>query len=121
MLKMIKQARAAFSLLNPGEVRNRARRPLNFGLVAAGGRGYAEMEDFLLPVGMEREQRMELMERIHRAGDANAPSTVDLVLYQDGIPSNNGAYTFRPHDPQSTISQILEENDDLALPLARQF
>jgi len=45
MLKMVKQARAAFSLLNPQEVQNLAEQPVSFGLVAAGGIGYAELED----------------------------------------------------------------------------
>lgn len=121
MLKMIKQARAAFSLLDPDEVQSLASRPVNFGLVAAGGSGYAELEDFLLPAGVPGSPRMALMERVHRAGDPGAPDTVDLVLYEHGIQCHPGAYTFDRHDPQSTIAQILEEHDELALPLARQF
>src|SRR5882724_3364180 len=100
MLKMIKQARAAFSLLSPSEVRSRADRPVNFGLVAASGIGYAEMEDFLVPGGMGRGDRLVLMDRIHRASDRNAPTTVDLVLYHDGVQSHNGAYTFERDNPQ---------------------
>ena len=42
MLKMVKQARAAFSMLNPEEVQSCAERPVTFGLVAAGGSAYAE-------------------------------------------------------------------------------
>src|SRR5690349_2408216 len=86
MLRMIKQARAAFSLLNPGEVRTRANRIVHVGLVASDGAGYAELEDFLLPADLPRDQRLELMERVHRAGDSDAPNTVDVVLYQPGIP-----------------------------------
>ena len=52
------------------------------------------MEDFLLPGGMDPEQRQELMDRVHRAGDRDAPESVDLVLYQDGLPSDNGTYNF---------------------------
>jgi hypothetical protein len=47
MLDMLKQARAAFSLLNPQEVLHRARIPVRIGLVAADPLGYAQLEDFL--------------------------------------------------------------------------
>jgi uncharacterized protein (DUF697 family) len=121
MLKLVKQARAAFSLLNPEEVQNQAERPVSFGLVAAGGRGYSELEDFLLPAGVPGEPRLVLMERIHRAGDPGAPDKVDLVLYAHGIRCHAGAYTFQRDDPGSTVAQILAEHGELALPLARQF
>ena len=94
MLKVIKQARTAFLLLNPDEVRRLAGRSISFGLVAMGGRDYADMEDFLIPAGVSRETRAELIQRVHRAGDVQAPDHVDLVLYQDGIAGPQGTYTF---------------------------
>jgi uncharacterized protein (DUF697 family) len=118
---MIKQARAAVSLLNPEEVRSRARRPVHVGLVAADGAGYAELEDFLLPAGLPRNLRLNMMERVHRAGDPDVPDAVDVVLYQHGIPHNQDAYTFDRRDPESTVSQIVQDHEDLALALARQF
>jgi hypothetical protein len=121
MLKMVKQARAAFSLLNPEEVQSRAERPVSFGLVAAGGSGYAELEDFLLPAGVADQPRLALMERVHRAGDPGAPVNVDLVLYEHRVQCRPGAYTFDRDDPESMVRQILEEHDELALPLARQY
>jgi hypothetical protein len=121
MLKMVKQAKAALSLLNPQEVQNLAEQPVSFGLVAAGGGGYAELEDFLLPAGVADEPRLVLMERVHRAGAPGAPDKVDLVLYEHGIQCGPGSYGFDRDDPQSMIAQILKEHDELALPLARQF
>jgi hypothetical protein len=121
MLKMVKQAKAAFSLLNPEEVQNRAETPVTFGLVAASGAGYAELEDFLLPAGVADRPRLALMERVHRAEDPGVPNTVDLVLYEHGVQGGPGAYAFDRDNPQSTVNQILEEHDELALALARQF
>jgi hypothetical protein len=121
MLKIVKQARAALSLLNPEEVQSLAERPVSFGLVAAGGSGYAELEDFLLPAGVADQPRLALMERVHRAGAPRAPHQVDLVLYEHGIQCHPGSYTFDRDDPESMVAQILEEHDELALPLARQF
>jgi uncharacterized protein (DUF697 family) len=121
MLKAIKQARTAFSLLNPDEVRRLAGQSISFGLVAMGGRYYAEMEDFLIPAGVGRETRMKLIRHVHRAGDAQAPDHVDLVLYQDGIEGPKGTYTFCADDPARTVREIIEGNDDIAVSLARQY
>jgi uncharacterized protein (DUF697 family) len=121
MLKAIKQARTAFSLLNPDEVRRLAARSISFGLVAMGGRHYADMEDFLIPAGVSRETRMELIQHVHRAGDAQAPDHVDLVLYQDGIEGPKGTYTFCAGDPERTVLEIIGGNDDIAVSLARQY
>ena len=120
-MKLVKQARAAFSLLNPEEVQSLAERPVSFGLVAARGGGYCELEDFLIPAGVPGEPRMVMMERIHRADDPGAPDQVDLVLYEHGIQCDEGAFTFNRDDPQSTVARILEEHHELTLPLARQF
>jgi uncharacterized protein (DUF697 family) len=121
MLRMIKQARAAFSLLNPDEVRTRANRKVHIGLVAADGAGYAELEDFLLPGDLPRDQRLELMERVHRAGDPDVPKNVEVVIYQPGIPHQQGAYTYDRRNPEATVSQILHDNEEVGLALGRQF
>jgi len=109
---MIKQARAAFSMLNPEEVRERAEREVHVGLVASGSRGYEELEEFLSP---------RAPGRVHRADHPNPPATVDLVLYQHGAQSNGDAYTFNRYQPAGLVRKILDDHDDFGLPLARQF
>ena len=121
MLTTLKQARAAVSLLSPDEVRRRARRQVRVGLVASGDRGYSAMEAFLLPLEMPREARLRRLAEVYRANAPDAAQTVDLVLYEEGIPRTEGTYTFREGDPQATVTQILEGNDELALALARTF
>ena len=120
MLKMIKQARAALSLLNPEEVRKQAEKPVSFGLVAADGRGYAELEDFLAPASVG-ERREELMNHVHRAGDPGAPEHVDVVLFEHGIEAYPGAYTFDRDNPRDTIARIVKDHSDFALSLAARY
>jgi hypothetical protein len=112
MIKTIKQARAALSLLNPGEVRERAEREVHVGLVASSPNLYEELEQFL---------GAEVPGRVHRADDPNPPATVDLVIYQHGAPRDRDTYTFDRYDPDAVRRQMLDDHDDLALPLARQF
>jgi len=121
MLKSLKQARAAFSMLNAQELSSRANRPVHIGLVSTGGTGFAEMEQFLVPAGLPEERRAQPLKMVHRAGDPDAPPEVDLVLYEEGIPASKGTYTFHPQEPAATVQQILHGNDDIHLPLARHF
>ena len=121
MLKAIKQARAAVGMLNPDEVRRRARQPVRIGLVAFDSSGYAAMEDFLAPADTPRESRLKLLGQVYRAGDPGAPGKVDLVLYQQGIPCPEDAYLLRFDAPAATIAEILHDHGDLELALARRF
>ncbi|HEV2446349.1 MAG TPA: hypothetical protein VGS58_10520 [Candidatus Sulfopaludibacter sp.] len=121
MLKLLKQARTALRHLNPDEVRKMALRPVHIGLVAADGAAYGEMEDYLIPAGVGPERRLELLEFVHRAGDPGVPDQVDVVLYYEGISGPKGTYTFHPADPGASVRGMLHGNDDIALPLARQF
>ena len=121
MLKVFKQARAALSLLSADEIQRQATQSLHIGLVADSIGAYAEMEDFLMPSGMPRDAYRRQMHQLHRADDIDPRSTVDLVLYEPGLPCPQGAYTFHRDHPDATIAEILHDKDDLALALARQF
>jgi hypothetical protein len=121
MLRMIKQARAAISMLSADEVRQRAEKPVHFGLVADSSGAYAEMEAFLVPGNLARAERLRLIERIHRAHDPVPPSQVDIVLYEPGISCPQGAYTYQRDHPESTVAEILAEKEELSLALARQY
>jgi len=121
MLKALKQARAAISLLNPEEILSRARRPLHIGLVASSPAAYAEMEEYLLPGSLPLEERTYLLDKIHRVADSNVPGEVDLILFEEGIPAPKGTYTFYRANPMATAKEILHGNEDIELALARQF
>ena len=121
MLKTLKQARAAMSLLNPDEILKRARRPLHVGLVASSAAAYCEMEEFLLPISLPPEDRTYRLDHVHRVGNPGVPESVDLILFEEGMEATRGTYTFQRGNPSATVSEILHGNDDIALALARQF
>ncbi|HLK47217.1 MAG TPA: hypothetical protein VKT49_03730 [Bryobacteraceae bacterium] len=121
MIKSVKQVRAALSLLNPASVRERAERRVDIGLVASTTGGYAEMEDFLIPPALPREAQVYLMQTLHRAGDPEVTGQVDLVLYEPGLPTPQGAFTYYRDDPQRTVTEIVQANEDLSLALARHY
>jgi hypothetical protein len=121
MFATIRQAKAALSHLNPAEVRQRAARTVRVGLIATTGERYAAMEDALVPASASHEDRAGGMGALFRGSDPNPPATVDLVLYDEGIPVTKGAYVLHAQDLAATLAAILHDDDSLELPMARQF
>src|SRR5687768_10180906 len=100
MLKSLKQARAALSMLNPNEVMRVSSQPVHIGLVSPTEAGYMGMENFLLTDGASWQQ-------LHRADNPKVPDKVDVVLYAQGTGTPDGGYEF---DPENTawIDAILD-------------
>jgi uncharacterized protein (DUF697 family) len=121
MLEMMKQARAAFSLLSADEIRRQAETPLHIGLVADGSDAYREMEEFFVPSSLPRDEWRRRMSQIHRANDPDVPADVDLVVYEPGLPCPEGSYTFQRGQTETTVAEILGEKGELDLALGRQF
>ena len=113
MLDMLKQARAAFAMLNPQEVSARALTPVRIGLVAADPSGYAELEAFL--------GRPPDGSNVFRASDPVIPDDVEVVLCAPGVEAPRGAFGLRAGAPDHTIGEILKDKEELELALARQF
>jgi uncharacterized protein (DUF697 family) len=121
MLKVLKQAKAALSLLSADDIRKQAELPVHFGLVADGSGAYAEMEEFLVPSTLPRQEWRRRMTQVHRANDADVPSNVDIVLYEPGLPCPDGSYSFQRGNAGATCAEILKDKTDLDLALGRQF
>jgi hypothetical protein len=121
MLKVLKQASSAVSLLRPDSIVKQAELPVHFGLVADGSSAYAEMEEFLAPSTLPRQVWRRRMTQVHRANDIDVPANVDIVLYESGLPCPEGAYSFHRGHPEATCAEILGNKGDLDLALARQF
>jgi hypothetical protein len=121
MLEGLKQFRAAFSLLNPEDIRGRAMRPLAIGLVATSSRGYRELEEFLTPTALPAEVREAALANVHRAGDEDSAAQVDMVVYESGLPCPRGAFRHHRADPAATVAEILAAHEENSLALARQF
>src|SRR5450759_4256036 len=104
MLKVMKQAKAALSLLSADEIHKQAELPVHFGLVADSSGAYAEMEEFLVPSTLPRGEWRRRMCQVHRANDVDVPAKVDIVLYEPGLPCPDGSYTFHRGDAGATCA-----------------
>jgi hypothetical protein len=121
MLSTLRQARTAISHLNPKDIRERSARPLRVGLIAATDSAYAALEDALVPPHASSDERAASRGLVFRGGDPNAPSSVDLVLYEQGLRTPKGAYVLYLEDLGSTLAEILADHPDYELALGRQF
>jgi uncharacterized protein (DUF697 family) len=121
MFGTLSQARLAFSHLNPAEVRANASRAVRVGLIAGSADRYAVMEEALVPLNASGEDRRRGMSVIYRGGDPNASAQVELVLYDEGIRTPDGAYVLYTRNLPATLHAVLRDNPALELPLARQF
>lgn len=117
----LKQIRSAISHVNPAEVRKMADLTPHIGLVASATQGCAAIEDYLIPAAVSHQRRTELMQLLHRAGDPDESSNVDLVFYEQGLACPDYAFTFYLQHPERTVNAVLEAREDLHIALARRF
>jgi len=120
-MAILKEIRRAVSTLDPGEVEAQLRRRTNIGLIAADEAGFAEMEEFLLPAAKTPpRKRTESSAMIHRVG-ASEQTEFDILLAAPNVEAPGPAIIYRPGDKETTLREVLVQNEELGLALARNF
>jgi hypothetical protein len=120
-LSVLKDIRKIYAGLNADEIRGLAYRDLNVGLMAASEEGYREMELFLAPSWIDPASRLEALKSVHRVVDGTPHNRFDFLICFPGTPLSPGAYSFNPHDTESTARAIVGDHYSLELALARRF
>src|SRR5262249_4012712 len=115
------QVWSAISNLNPEDVRKLAERDVRIGLHYKTGEALAAMESFFCPEDLSRERRLEILNHLFGAHDTDAPKHFDIEVYQQGMPRPSGTCVFRVDQPGLVVTGILNEREDLSVPLARIF
>jgi hypothetical protein len=120
-MAILKEIRRAVSSLDPGEVEEQAHRRVNIGLVAPDEAGFAELEEFLLPAAKTPpRKRTESSTMIHRVGTTEQ-TQFDILLATPDADAPEHAIIYRPAEKDTALREILVQNDDLGLALARNF
>lgn len=121
--RILREVRAALTGLNPNEVRQRAEQPVRIGLVASCGESFALMEDFLAPPVQSQEKRITALQSVFRIGEDAGEGDVDFILAEQGMPVGNGGnvFVFNGRYPRHTVQDVLDNFEDLHLPLSRLF
>lgn len=120
-LSLLKDIRAAYSNLNPEEVRTQAERELNIALAANSPEAYSAMEHFLAPATESAEKRARAFRCLHRVGNAPAAEKFDFVICEEGTVSAGNSFVFQNGNPEQTVCNILDAHQDIELALSRNF
>ncbi len=120
-LRTLKKFRTVLRTLNPREVRKMARRPLTVGILASHEPAYESMVRFLFPPDLPEPAAQQGRLHILRIANPTDFDRCDLGLAESHLDSTPRFYPFDPQHPGKTIHQILDEHEDLWLPVAREF
>src|ERR1019366_2209468 len=107
MLKVLKQAKSAFSLLSADEIRKQAEIPLHFGLVVDSSGAYADMGVFLVLYTLPRPAWRRGMCQVHPPKHPHVPANVNIMLTEPGLPGPTGSNTFDQEQPGLIGTEIL--------------
>jgi hypothetical protein len=124
-VKLLSQVRGALARLNPAEIRESAERRIRVLIDARASTSYATLEDYLAPGSISREKRLEVARTLLRACDSDSGSRFHLIFLENGLPVPEGwfpgkdVFFFDPERPSRLVREVVEGNDDYALPLAR--
>jgi hypothetical protein len=119
-LAVMKDIRRIYAGLNADEIRRAAHQDVNVGLMAVTEPGYAQMEQFLAPLGLDADARAESLRTVHRV-NGTPSDRFDFVLCAEGVPVPSDGYAFNAFDTETTAKAIVADNQPLELAIARNY
>lgn len=120
-LPILRQIRAALRNLNPHEVQALADRPVTFGILALDEYACSRMMDFLVPDGLSLAKAREAGRQILRMASESDFERCDFGFSEPGLPHPQHFYHFDDNRPELAVEMLLEDHEDLWVPLARTF
>ena len=121
MLDFFRQVRDVIPKVNPRDIRASAERSVHVLLNAASEQCAIAMAEFFGAGGVTPAKRQEQERMIHWVGEDSVPDPVDLEICEQGLLCREGAFVFHRHDTLRTLEEILDQREELGLPLARTF
>ncbi len=112
--------RNALNTLNPEQVRELSRKPVQISLHAGNEDAYQRMENFLLQ-DLRPSRRLESLSLISRDTKPANSAAHQISIYDESSLTPSGALIFRPDAPQRLVERALNEHPDAGIALARSF
>ncbi len=120
-IPILHQIKVALGNLNPHDVRALAERPVTLGILALDEAVWARMAAFLIPEAVSEAKAREAGRQILRMASEEDFDRCEVGLSEQGLPHPAHFYRFDPHNPGAVVAPILDDNEELWLPLARCF
>ena len=118
--QLLGQIRRAIRELNPAQVRRLAESPVRLRIAAPSEEAYGEIADFLVPGKVSQLRMEEISRTVCREDDGIHKEREDLFLSHVDMPQR-GSFLFDPRRPEAMVRKVLNEREELSLPLARLF
>ena len=96
-------------------------RPVSMGVLAADDDLYSLILSFLIPPETSEAKARQAFDCILRVAEDQDFDRCDLGLAQSGIPHPEHFYAFESRMPSATVKLILDDHEDLWVPLAKRF
>lgn len=96
-------------------------RPISMGVLAADDDLYSLILSFLIPPETSEAKARQAFDCILRVAEDQDFGRCDLGLAQSGIPHPEHFYAFESRMPSATVKLILDDHEDLWVPLAKRF
>ena len=96
-------------------------RPVSMGVLAADDDLYSLILSFLIPPETSEAKARQAFDCILRVAEDQDFDRCDLGLAQSGIPHPEHFYAFESRMPSATVKLILDDHEDLCVPLAKRF
>jgi len=118
---VIREIKAALQNLDPEEVRRMSERPLSVGVLAAQDGAYSRILSFLIPPETSDAKARQSFQSLLRVAEESDFGRCDLGLAELSLPHPEHFYGFDDRLPSATVKLILDDHEDLWVPLARRF
>ena len=120
-MPIIREIGNALRNLNPEEVRRMADGPLTVGVLAAQDSVYSRILSFLIPPETSEAKAQQAFRCLLRMSEESDFARCNLGLSESGLPHPEHFYAFDSRLPSATVKLILDDHEDLWVPLAKLF
>jgi len=118
---LLRQILDALQTLNPRKVQELAERRFTLGLLAADEFALQAMVRFLLPPGISRSKARLAASHIFRIEREADFDRCDFGLAEPHLDRPPHFFAFEPSTPARTMARIVDQHEELWIPVARQF
>jgi hypothetical protein len=120
-LPILREIGVALRNLNPTDVRQSAGRDFTLGVLALDEAVWAGIVSYLIPQDTSQAKTHEAGRHIQRIAAESDFERCEAGLAEPGLPHPSHFYSFDYYNPSTSVDALLEDHEDLWLPLGRRF
>lgn len=117
----IRQIGEAIRTVNPKEVRELAEREIHVGILTVADDFPNHILGYLIPPEVSDAKAREVLDVFVRVGAESDFARCDVGFSEPGVMHPQHFYPFDPLEPERAVREMLDDHEDLWLPLARKF